>query len=59
MSRNFFHPREPYARLRRAFIYKDKPSQTPATSPAAKPIRRGSRYGAIEVRPLMVPPGRA
>jgi putative two-component system protein, hydrogenase maturation factor HypX/HoxX len=29
MSRNFFDPREPYARLRRAFVYKDKPARTP------------------------------
>jgi len=29
MSRNFSDPREPYARLRRAFVYKDKPSHTP------------------------------
>jgi putative two-component system protein, hydrogenase maturation factor HypX/HoxX len=29
MSRNFFDPREPYARLRRAFVYKEKPSHTP------------------------------
>jgi putative two-component system protein, hydrogenase maturation factor HypX/HoxX len=29
MSRNFSDPREPYARLRRAFVYKEKPSYTP------------------------------
>jgi putative two-component system hydrogenase maturation factor HypX/HoxX len=29
MSRNFFDPREPYARLRRAFVYKHKPARTP------------------------------
>ena len=29
MNRNFFDPREPYARLRRAFVYKDKPAHTP------------------------------
>jgi putative two-component system hydrogenase maturation factor HypX/HoxX len=29
MRRNFFDPREPYAALRRAFVYKDKPLQTP------------------------------
>jgi putative two-component system protein, hydrogenase maturation factor HypX/HoxX len=29
MNRNFFDPREPYARLRRAFVYKEKPSHTP------------------------------
>ncbi len=30
MSRNFFGPQEPYARLRRAFVYKDRPTQTPS-----------------------------
>ena len=30
MSRNFSGPGEPYPRLRRAFVYKDKPTQTPA-----------------------------
>jgi putative two-component system hydrogenase maturation factor HypX/HoxX len=29
MNRNFSDPREPYARLRRAFVYKEKPSHTP------------------------------
>ena len=29
MSRNFFDPEEPYAQLRRAFVYKDRPAQTP------------------------------
>jgi len=29
MSRNFSGPGEPYPRLRRAFVYKDKPAQTP------------------------------
>ncbi len=29
MSRNFSGPGEPYAQLRRAFVYKDKPSHTP------------------------------
>ena len=29
MNRNFSDPREPYARLRRAFVYKEKPSRTP------------------------------
>lgn len=30
MARNFFDPREPYAELRRAFVYKEKPSHTPS-----------------------------
>ncbi len=30
MSRNFFHPSEPYAQLRRAFVYKEKPTRTPS-----------------------------
>jgi putative two-component system hydrogenase maturation factor HypX/HoxX len=29
VSRNFSDPREPYARLRRAFVYKEKPTHTP------------------------------
>jgi len=29
MARNFSDPREPYAELRRAFVYKEKPSRTP------------------------------
>ena len=29
MNRNFTDPREPYARLRRAFVYQEKPSHTP------------------------------
>jgi putative two-component system hydrogenase maturation factor HypX/HoxX len=29
MARNFFDPGEPYAGLRRAFVYKEKPSYTP------------------------------
>jgi putative two-component system hydrogenase maturation factor HypX/HoxX len=29
MARNFFDPAEPYAELRRAFVYKEKPSRTP------------------------------
>jgi putative two-component system hydrogenase maturation factor HypX/HoxX len=29
MARNFFDPDEPYAELRRAFVYKEKPSHTP------------------------------
>jgi putative two-component system hydrogenase maturation factor HypX/HoxX len=30
MRRNFSDPREPYAELRRAFVYKQKPARTPA-----------------------------
>src|SRR5262249_35637527 len=29
MSRNFSGPHEPYPQLRRAFVYKEKPSHTP------------------------------
>ena len=29
MNRNFSDPHEPYAGLRRAFVYKEKPSHTP------------------------------
>jgi len=30
MKRNFFAPGEPYPQLRRAFVYKHKPTQTPS-----------------------------
>jgi len=30
MARNFSDPGEPYAELRRAFVYKEKPTRTPA-----------------------------
>src|SRR6266851_7348436 len=30
MSRNFFHPSEPFAQLRRVFVYKEKPTRTPS-----------------------------
>jgi putative two-component system hydrogenase maturation factor HypX/HoxX len=29
MYRNFYDPREPYAQLRRAFVYKQRPARTP------------------------------
>jgi putative two-component system hydrogenase maturation factor HypX/HoxX len=29
MYRNFYDPREPYAQLRRAFVYKQRPTRTP------------------------------
>jgi len=29
MNRNFYDPREPYAQLRRAFVYKQQPTRTP------------------------------
>ena len=43
MSRNFFDPREPYARLRRAFVYKHEPTRTPPhladrQASAARPV---------------------
>ena len=45
MSRNFSGPYEPYARLRRAFVYKHKPAQTPPHLSRhrlhARPSRRG------------------
>jgi len=45
MHRNFSDPREPYARLRRAFVYKEKPLCTPPhlarhrAQPAGSPAR--------------------
>jgi len=38
MSRHFSSPGERYPELRRAFVYKHKPTQTPPTSPAAQRI---------------------
>ena len=39
MSRNFSAPGEPYPRLRRAFVYKDKPTQTPPHLACHHPAR--------------------
>jgi putative two-component system hydrogenase maturation factor HypX/HoxX len=45
MSRNFFDPHEPYAELRRAFVYKEKPTQTPPhlARHRTQPPRRSER----------------
>jgi putative two-component system hydrogenase maturation factor HypX/HoxX len=45
MSRNFFGPHEPYAELRRAFVYKEKPTQTPPhlARHRTQPPRRSER----------------
>jgi putative two-component system hydrogenase maturation factor HypX/HoxX len=46
MNRNFYDPREPYAQLRRAFVYKQKPTRTPPhlsrhrTGPGRRPQPR-------------------
>ena len=46
MRRNFTGPGEPYPHMRRAFVYKDKPSYTPPhlarhrTHPQPAPRRR-------------------
>jgi putative two-component system protein, hydrogenase maturation factor HypX/HoxX len=47
MSRNFSSPGEPYAQLRRAFVYKEKPSRTPPhlTRDRTRPARSGPRRG--------------
>ena len=42
MSRNFFDPQEPYAQLRRAFVYKDKPARTPSHLSGRVPARAGA-----------------
>ncbi len=42
MSRNFFDPREPYAQLRRAFVYKDRPTETPPHLPGHRPVLAGA-----------------
>ena len=59
MNRNFSDPREPYARLRRAFVYKEKPSRTPfhlarhRTQPQgpelSRPVRHLAQAGAALV----------
>jgi putative two-component system protein, hydrogenase maturation factor HypX/HoxX len=43
MRHNFLDPLEPYARLRSAFVYKDKPTQTPAHLVCA-PAMAGAGY---------------
>jgi len=43
MSRNFAGPHEPYARLRRAFVYKEKPAHTPAHLARHRPAPQGPR----------------
>jgi putative two-component system hydrogenase maturation factor HypX/HoxX len=43
MSRNFADPREPYAGLRRAFVYKEKPSHTPLHLARHRTQPQGSR----------------
>jgi putative two-component system hydrogenase maturation factor HypX/HoxX len=50
MNRNFYDPREPYAQLRRAFVYKQKPTRTPPhlarhrAGPSGRPSRPPSAY---------------
>ena len=43
MSRNFSGPREPYAELRRAFVYKEKPRHTPPHLARHRSCSRPSR----------------
>jgi putative two-component system protein, hydrogenase maturation factor HypX/HoxX len=50
MSRNFSGPREPYAQLRRAFVYKEKPLHTPPHLARHRPHPRPwspGRAGAV------------
>jgi hypothetical protein len=54
MNRNFSDPHEPYAGLRRAFVYKEKPSHTPLhlarhrTQPqACSPARHLAQAGVL------------
>ena len=51
MRRNFYDPREPYAQLRRAFVYKQKPARTPPTSPATGPPPAAPSPGGRSRRP--------
>jgi putative two-component system protein, hydrogenase maturation factor HypX/HoxX len=48
MSRNFSDPREPYADLRRAFVYKDKPSHTPTHLARHRPPQATHRRSPAE-----------
>ena len=41
MNRNFYDPREPYAQLRRAFVYKQKPTRTPPHLARHRPAASG------------------
>jgi putative two-component system hydrogenase maturation factor HypX/HoxX len=53
MSRNFADPREPYAQLRRAFVYREKPRRTPPhltrdrTGPGGSGPRLGSQSPSV------------
>ena len=56
MKRNFSSPHEPYAQLRRAFVYKHKPTQTPphlARHPTGPPSE-GPRLGSQPSPPRRV-----
>ena len=54
MGRNFFDPREPYRRLRRAFVYQQKPAQTP---PHLARHRAGPRQQLIGPREQLIAAG--
>jgi putative two-component system protein, hydrogenase maturation factor HypX/HoxX len=62
MSRNFSDPREPYASLRRAFVYKEKPSHTPPhlarhrTQPQGPQPSRPGRHLALAGRTSQAQP---
>ena len=48
MSRNFFDPAEPYAELRRAFVFKEKPTHTPAPpGPPPDPVTTTERASRL------------
>ena len=47
MRRNFAGPHEPYARLRRAFVYKEKPAHTPAHLARHRTAPRGRRPAEV------------
>jgi putative two-component system protein, hydrogenase maturation factor HypX/HoxX len=50
MSRNFSDPREPYAQLRRAFVYKHKPTRTPSHLTGHRTTGDGLNAGASRFR---------
>jgi putative two-component system protein, hydrogenase maturation factor HypX/HoxX len=57
MSRNFSDPREPYAHLRQAFVYKEKPSHTPPHLARHRTHPQGPQPSRPAARRSFSPPG--
>jgi putative two-component system protein, hydrogenase maturation factor HypX/HoxX len=58
MSRNFTGPREPYAQLRQAFVYKDKPPHTPPHLARHRTHPRPSHPGRFKTQQTTSVPAR-